>query len=88
MVAGFDISPGGRGLHEGNDAAAAGLEPPFLPARLPVLHIRDRLLTAGHRVGRQSTDHSSQRHAAHARRRRYRHRLARQLAGHVPLAPR
>lgn len=39
MVAGFDLPPGGRRLHEGDNAFTVGFEPPFLPARVPVFHL-------------------------------------------------
>ena len=88
MVAGFDLPPGGRRLHEGDNAFTVGFEPSFLPPCFSVFHLWDRLFVAGYRVRRQPFDDGSQRHAAHARRRRHRHRLARQLTRHVPLAAR
>lgn len=88
MVAGFDLPPGGRRLHEGDNAFTVGIEPSFLPPCFSVFHLWDRLFVAGYRVRRQPFDDGSQRHAAHARRRRHRHRLARQLTRHVPLAAR
>lgn len=57
MVAGLNLPSSGRGLHKSDDVAAVGAEPPFLPTGVPVLHLRDHLLAAGHRIGRQLTHH-------------------------------
>lgn len=88
MVTRFDLPSSGCGLYESDYVVAVSAEPSLLPTGLSVFNFRDRLLAASHRFGRQSIDHRLERHAAHARWRWYRHRLARQLARHVSLASR